>query len=275
MSNPVANRFLVRLREGKVLLGLCNMYPSAGIIEGMCQGWDFVWIDGQHGQIDYQAAASALRAACVANVDTLLRTPGDEPGMLGKWADLAPSAIMVPMINTVEQARAIVKALRFSLQGERSYGGRRVIDLYGRDYYREHELAVVAQIETEQAVRNADAIIGTEGIDMLFFGPDDMKVSLDLPINTAPSDNDRLIKAMQRTAAAANAVGKFACCVAGDAKAASMAVDMGFQVMVGGGDIGFMRAAAADKLDELRAVAGDAGPAGKAAMKTGSDVYGG
>ncbi|MFW6060857.1 MAG: HpcH/HpaI aldolase family protein, partial [Phycisphaeraceae bacterium] len=258
----------------RVLLGLCNTYPAAGIIEGMCAGWDFVWIDGQHGQIDYQAAAHALRAAHVADVDTMLRTPGQEPGMLGQFADLAPSALMIPMVNTPAQAQQIVTALRFAPQGQRSYGGRRVIDLYGRDYYRQQELAIVAQIETEQAAQNAEAIIATDGIDLLFFGPDDMKLSLGLPIDTVPTENQRLSEAMRRTASAAKAAGKFACCVAADAATAQLAMEMGFQLMVGGADIAFLRTAAAGKLEELRGATRGGGQGGVTA-RTGSDIYGG
>ena len=267
------NVFLNRLRRGEVLLGLCNMYPSPGILEGMCKGWDFVWIDGQHGQIGYADVGNILRAAAVAQVQTLLRTPGCEPGMLGQYADLSPSAVMVPMINNATEAQAVVQALRFPPLGERSYGGRRVIDLYGRDYFHEAELAVVAQIETQEAVANAEAIIGTEGVDMLFFGPDDMKVRLGIGINTSPFEDESLRSAMRRTAEAARGAGKFACCIAASAATLKAAVEMGYQVIVGGGDIGFMRAASASKLAELRELAGER----KADKPTGAagDVYGG
>jgi 4-hydroxy-2-oxoheptanedioate aldolase len=268
------NRFLEQLRAGKTLLGLCNMYPAAGIVEGMCVGWDFVWIDCQHGQMGYDAALGAIRAAHVAGVETLLRVPGHEPGVIAPYLDLAPSALMVPMVNTAAQAEAIARALHFPPRGERSYGGRRVIDLYGRDYYKDVETAVVAQIETQEAAANARAIIETDGIDLLFFGPDDMKVSLGLPINTAPFDNEQLIAAMKQTVDAARAAGKFACCVGADEKSARAAREMGFQVLVGGGDIAFMRVAAADRLATLRrAVGEEAAPA--APVRKGSDVYGG
>ncbi len=270
----VSNRFLQRLEDGKTLLGLCNMYPAAGIVEGMCQGWDFVWIDCQHGEMGYDAAMASIRAAHVADVDTLLRVPGHEPGVIGPYLDLAPSAIMIPMVNTAAQAEAIAKATHFPPRGERSYGGRRVIDLYGRDYYKDVKTAVVAQIETQEAAANAREIIETDGIDLLFFGPDDMKVSLDLPINTAPFAHDALIAAMKQTADAAQAAGKFACCVAANEQAAKAATDMGFQVLVGGGDIAFMRTAAAERLGVLRGATGGDTAAAQP-VRRGSDVYGG
>src|SRR5690606_8595907 len=93
--------------------GLANMYPCAGIIEGMCGGWDFVWIDGQHGQMAYDATLHAVRAADAAGIQALVRVPGHEYGILGPVADMAPAAIMVPMIDTPEQAKTVTKALCF------------------------------------------------------------------------------------------------------------------------------------------------------------------
>ncbi len=269
-----ANVLFNKLRAGDVVLGLCNMYPAPGIIEGMCRGWDFVWIDGQHGQLSYDGCLNAMLAASATGIETLIRVPGHENGILGPIADLAPSAIMVPMVDTAAQAKAIVQSLRFPPLGNRSYGGRRVIDLDGRDYYRERELCVVAQVETLEAVKNADAIINTEGIDVLFFGPDDMKLRMGLPINTAIDESKELQAAMKTTADAARKAGKFAGCVVASPASVQVAVDLGYNMGGGGGDIAFLRVAAADKLTALRAVAGQK-PANTAAPKKGSDLYGG
>ncbi len=244
-----------KLKARQLVFGLSNMYPAAGMIEGMCRGWDFVWIDGQHGQMSYDAQAAAIRAAAVIGVDTLVRVPGHESGIIGPVLDLAPDAIMIPMVNNSAEAARIAAATHFAPRGNRSYGGRRVIDLYGREYYRQHQSLVVAQIETMEAVENAALIAGTDGIDVLFFGPDDMKVQLELPINTAIADSAPLRDAMQKTARAARDAGKFAGCVAPNAATVKICAEMGYQMLVGGGDIGFLRTAAADKLAELRGAA--------------------
>lgn len=247
-----ANAMSDRLKAGDTLLGLCVMYPAAGIIEGMGAGWDFVWVDGQHGEMDYRAIVAALRSADLMGLTALLRVPTHEPGLLGMYADTDPAAVMVPMVNNAEQAGRIVSALRFPPLGTRSYGGRRVIDRNGRDYYRQRELLVVAQIETVEAAQNAGAIAATPGIDGLFFGPDDMKVQMGIDVNTPPLDHPRLLEAMTRTADAARAAGKFAAGVAPSAAALQKMRQMGYRMLVGGGDIAFLRTAAAAKLQELR-----------------------
>ena len=132
----------------------------------------------------------------------------------------------------------------------------------------------MAQIETVEAVENVDAIIGTEGIDAVFFGADDMKVRMGIPINTSPLDNDELLGAMERTVKAASAAGKVGGAVTGSARAARTAADMGYQMLIGGGDIAFMRSAAASRLAELRDELKQETADG-ASIKGGSDVYGG
>lgn len=252
--NPSANPFRDAVREGRVLLGLCHTYPAAGIVEGMCRGWDFVWIDAQHGQIDLRAALESLRVADAMGLASLLRVPGHDATELARYADLAPAALMVPMVNTAPEAEALVRAVRFPPRGERSYGGRRVVDLWGREYYKHFEPALIVQIETEQAAQQAHDIAQVEGVDGLFFGPDDMKLSLGLPIDASPADEPRLAEAMRSTAEAARVAGKLAACVAAGEPASRLAVEMGYQCIVGGGDIAFLRARAAEQLTLMRTI---------------------
>jgi 4-hydroxy-2-oxoheptanedioate aldolase len=179
---------------------------------------------------------------------------------------------MVPMVNDAEQAKAVVNALRFAPLGARSYGGRRVIDVGGRMYYKEQELLIVAQVETAESVANSAAIIATKGIDVLFFGPDDMKTQLGLPINTPITESQELREGMAKVARAAKDAGKFAGCVAGNPAALLMSVEMGYQLIVGGGDIVFLRDGSARKIEELRNAL-KSRKAGKEAGSTG--IYGG
>ena len=268
------NMMIEKIRAGHTVVGLANMYPASGIIEGMCRGWDFVWIDGQHGEMSIDACLHAVQAAAATGIETLLRVPSHEDSSLGPFADLSPSAVMVPMVNNVVEAKNVVGGLRFPPLGRRSYGGRRVIDLDGRDYYTEREVMLVAQIETLEAAKNAEQIIDVEGVDALFFGPDDMKVRMGIPINTTAADNKQLRDAMEQTAKAARNAGKFAGTVAASAKLSRIAVDMGYQIIVGGADIAFMRIGAANLLEQLREeLKQEMAP--EAAVKAGSGVYGG
>ena len=246
------NRLAKRLQNGDTLWGVCTMYPAPGIIEGMSPGWDYVWIDGQHGEYDYQTILQGVWVAGGMDMDTVVRVPTHDPGLLGVYADLAPSALMVPMVNTPEQARSIVDALRFPPHGNRSYGGRRIIDLHGPNAYRESQMLIVAQIETVEAVENAPEIAATNGIDVLFFGPDDMRCQMDIPIGTPVMENERLKEAMKSTATAALDAGKTCGSVATVPDVAAAFHEAGYRMLVGGSDIGFLRGGAPSQLARLR-----------------------
>ena len=249
-----STRLRQRLESGEVLLGVANGYPCPAIIETIGRGWDFVWIDSQHGQYFHDAAIHAVRAADAAGVDTLLRVPCQEPGMMGLYMDMLPSALMVPMVNTAEQAAAVVDAVRFPPLGNRSFGGRRPIDYLGRSYYQGPGPVVVVQIETPQAVENAEEIIALEGVDGLLLGPDDLKIQLGLPIDTPWLESAPLRDAMRHVAEAARNAGKYAGGIAPSQEALRETIEMGFQLVVGGGDVPFLRAAAQERLAALREV---------------------
>ena len=148
---------------------------------------------------------------------------------------------MVPMIENPERALKVVEALHFPPLGERSYGGRRIGDMFGRNYHIDNNVVFVAQIETEKSIDAAPEIIAIDGVDVLFFSPDDMRVRMGLPINTPLATNEKLLGAMERTASAAHAAKKWCGCVIGDDDSLRAALRMGYQLIVGGSDIVFLR----------------------------------
>jgi len=243
---------LERLQAGDIILGLSNSYPAPGIIELMCPGWDMVWIDGQHGQFEYNSLLAAVRAAERVGVSSLVRVPTHDPILLGTYADMDADALMLPLVETREQAQSIARALRFAPVGNRSYGGRRVIDLHGREYYKEYKPLIFAQIETLESVENAADIAAVEGIDLLFYGPDDMKTRLGIPIETAALDNPKLRDGLRRTAEVARAAGKIAGTTGGSPQTLPILREMGYQVIMCGGDVPYIRTTSPQKLAEMK-----------------------
>ncbi len=240
------------LEDGDVLLGLLNNYPSAAIIESIGALWDFVWIDGQHGQFSYDSALAAVRMADLAGVDSVLRVPGHEDGVIGLYADMFPSALMVPMVNNAEDAAAVVSASRFPPLGNRSYGGRRPIDVVDRNYYQNHEPLLVVQIETPQAVDNAADIAATEGVDVVFLGTDDLKIQMGLPVNTPTLESKPILDALAHVAKVAKDAGKAAGCVAPHPDLFKRSVELGYQLVMGGSDRAFLCDASREQVQTLR-----------------------
>ncbi len=220
------------------LLGFCSMYPAPGIIERIGQDWDWCWIDVQHGEWGLDDAIEAVRACDATGIYSMVRVPGQEAGIIGKILDTACHAIMVPMVDTPEQAEAVVRAARFGPRGKRSYGGRRPIDLYGRAYSHGNcpQPVVVCQIESPEAVERVDAIAAVDGVDALFFGPDDMALARGLPMDQ-PRAANCFEAEMKTIAAAARRHGKIAAGVFHTAPALQEAIGMGYRLVVACGDV--------------------------------------
>ncbi len=249
-------RFKQRLNNNESMIGLAINYPAAGIIETIGRMWDFLWLDGQHGQLSYDSMLSLVRTADLVGVDTLLRVPGHEFGIIGPYADMMPSALMIPMINTADQAAAAVDAAKFPPLGSRSFGGRRPIDMMDRTFYRDKEPIIVAQIETPEAVENVNAITQTEGIDVLMLGPDDFKVQLGLSINAPILETPVLMDALETVAVAAREAGKAAACIAPTAELARHAASLGYRLFIGGADSRLLFEGSCDRKSMLRETLG-------------------
>jgi len=249
------SRFIDHIEPGNVALGMHLTYPTPTSIEVIAKGWDWLWVDAQHGQLDDAAVVHAVQVAELINVPAVVRVPGHEASVIGRALDAAPSGLLVPLVNSRAAAEAVVRAAYFPPLGERSYGGRRVIDSIGPDYHLKvnKSLVLLAQVETPEAVRNAEDIASVEGVTGLFFGAQDLKIRLGLPVNLPNFDSPELMQAMRTIAEAAQRQGKVAACVAnGNDAAIQEAAGMGYSLIVGGSDIMFLRNGSRNRLEQLR-----------------------
>src|SRR6185436_15114752 len=162
--------FRSALAAGMPQLGLSIMYPSPGVIERIGPEWDWIWIDSQHGELDSRDVLAVVRACELVNRPAIVRVAGHEFGPIGLALDTNAAGVIVPCVDTPEQAKAIVDAAKFPPLGKRSYGGRRAIDLQGRSYsdHANQSVLLICQIESPQAIENADAIAAIDGVDALF-----------------------------------------------------------------------------------------------------------
>ena len=233
---------LERMRAGKVLVGVGSMLPAGGVVDKLGPDWDFIWFDMQHGQHDYRSVLEGVRIADAYDMAPFVRVPGHDSGWICRAIDTAAAGIIVPQIDTADQARAVVAAAKFPPVGERSYGGRRPIDRSGRGYAHSanDQVAVVVQIESRLALDNIDEILDVDGVDCCFFGPDDMALRDGLRMDE-PRSLDRLLPFMKQVAEAAKRHGCAAGGVFASPDAFSHAVELGFQLISAGGDHSFLQ----------------------------------
>jgi 4-hydroxy-2-oxoheptanedioate aldolase len=170
--------------RGEVTHGGWLSVPSSFSAEVMAhQGFDWVNIDMQHGVIDYQVALTMLQAISTTATIPFVRVPWNEPGIIGKMLDAGAMGVIIPMVNSVEEAKAAVAACRYFPDGSRSFGPTRAAYYAGADYYggANDEIACIPMIETRQAVERLDNILSVPGIDAVYVGPADLSITLGLP----------------------------------------------------------------------------------------------
>lgn len=230
-----------KIESNKVVLGFCMMYPIPGAIERIGADWDWIWIDGQHGQHNYESILACVRASDFVGIKPIVRVPGHEYGNIGLALDTGAAGVMVPMINNIRQAQEVVNAAKFPPIGNRSYGARRLIDLYGRGYSHtaNEDTILIAQIETMEGVENCESIADIPGIDVLFFSPDDMAMHSNMQMDK-PRNTGTFLKEMERVAKAASEAGKYAGTVTTTPEAFKIAIEMGYRLLVGATDVSLL-----------------------------------
>jgi 4-hydroxy-2-oxoheptanedioate aldolase len=183
---------MTSLREkwasGDETLGIWLSVPGVVTAEASArQAVDYVCVDTQHGAIDYQESVAMILAIELCGGTPIARVPWNEPGVIGKTLDAGAHGIVVPMVNTRDQAEAVVRASRYVPAGARSWGpvmaGMRRPD---NRAWADATVAVIPMIETAEAISNLDDILTVPGIDAIYVGPADLSISLGLE----PGNND-------------------------------------------------------------------------------------
>jgi len=159
--------------------------PMAAEIYSL-QGWDFVLVDNQHGNWDLASVTAAFRSIAVGTSVPMARVQKNDFFAIGSLLDRGAMGIVVPMVNSREQAEAAAFAARFPPRGGRSWGGfgtgiHQVTD-YGS--WINEELFLAVQIETKEAVERAEEILSVDGVDGCWIGPADLAFSLGLDVGT-------------------------------------------------------------------------------------------
>ena len=200
MSVPdYASNFRSRLHAGEVLLGtvLPAPWPSvAGAVFGA--GPDFVWIDTEHQPFGTEALGTIPALARLRQVAPVIRVAGNDSSLIKKAYDAGAVAVMVPQIDTPEEAAAAVRYAKYPPEGER--GVSPVWPMYvGADWMQaiesaNEETALILQLESRRAFDNLEQIKQTRGVDVLMVGPMDLSTSLGCPGDTKSDEIQTLMR---------------------------------------------------------------------------------
>jgi 4-hydroxy-2-oxoheptanedioate aldolase len=175
------DRFREAAKDGRTLLTAWLTLNSPFLIELIGEaGFDCITVDQQHGIGGNDVLLSCLTAARAAGLPAIVRVAENDPGLIGRALDAGAQGIMGPMIETVEDAEAFVRAVKYPPIGQRSWGPYRArLDFEG-DYFSTANNFTIAcpQIETKGALECLDDLLAIEGLDMICLGPNDLSVAL-------------------------------------------------------------------------------------------------
>ncbi|GIJ44004.1 2,4-dihydroxyhept-2-ene-1,7-dioic acid aldolase [Virgisporangium aliadipatigenens] len=203
---------MARVRDGinGGTLGTWIKLASPESVEIMAYaGFDFVVIDLEHTTLDLGAASTHVAMARALGVDPLVRVPDHGLSVIQRVLDAGAAGVVVPHVDTVEQARTVVRATCFPPRGDRGSGGTSRAGRWGllprADYleYGNEQALCVVQLESEVAIRNAREILAIDGIGAVFVGTADLSMSMGV---AAGSDEVHRLTTAALTAAAAAGV---------------------------------------------------------------------
>ena len=175
------DRFRKAAKQHRTLFNAWLTFNAPFLIELIGEaGWDCITIDQQHGLGGNEALVGCLTAARACGLPAIVRVAENDAGLIGRALDAGAQGIMCPLIETVEDADAFVRAVKFPPRGLRSWGPYRARLDYDGDYFTTANGFTIAcpQIETKGALDALDEILGLEGVDMVCFGPNDISVAL-------------------------------------------------------------------------------------------------
>lgn len=176
-----ANKLRKIWAEGGVVVNGWLHIPSMWSAELMANaGWDSILIDLQHGMHSIETAIQMMQAISTTDTIPLARVNWNEPGSIMRLLDAGAYGIICPMVNTKKDCEAFVGACRYPPMGYRSLGPTRARVVMGADYadHANDEILTIAMVETKEALDNVDAIASVDGLDMIFVGTGDLRLSL-------------------------------------------------------------------------------------------------
>lgn len=252
---PDGNPLKQKMNAGKACLGAWLLTTSADVAEIMgYAGLDFLLIDHEHGQGSIDDAIGQLRALKGGECAGILRVPGHDPIYLKRALDAGVAGIMVPNVNTAEEARDVVAACRYPPLGYRgAFGGMRAMRYgFNPGYYATafDELLVIVQVENTAAIDAIAEIAAVDGIDMIFIGPRDLSATLG---KLNQFDDPRVRAEIDRAEKAILKSGKLLGSTATSGKVAKGMADRGYRFIIPGSDVTLLGLGIRTTLAEARA----------------------
>lgn len=261
-----------RLEAGEPSIGTWLSIPSpeaAALVSRL--GFDWLTVDAEHSPVDILTLSRVFSAISAFGTAPMVRIPWNTPENFKRVLDAGAWGIVVPMVNSREEAERAVEATRYHPLGNRSVGGSGHAMSFraeSSDYYARanEEILLVIQIEHEKGVENCEEILSVPGVDACFIGPNDLAASMGLGLGTPlESDNPAVVEAISHILQTAKKVGVAPGIHTSGVEGMNMRIEQGFQYLALASESRYMVASLTEALGQLnwtpseRDTPGDAG----------------
>ena len=209
------NKIKENLKSNKQSIVLSGYFDSPNQVEFISSmNVDGVWIEGEHGPIDFSDIPNISRACDIYGVTSIFRITSHDYGLIYRYLDLGAQGLVIPHVRTKEEAISIVNAAKYHPIGERGmFTSRRGLSVPKNKYmdYANEDSLIIVIIEDVKAISNLDEIIKVENIDVFFVAPNDLAQSMGIAnSNTKDKLNQEIYKAIQKIQKANKKVGTLA-----------------------------------------------------------------
>ncbi|WP_342321989.1 HpcH/HpaI aldolase/citrate lyase family protein [Kosakonia sp. BYX6] len=249
------NQFKQALKKGDVQLGIWTQLGSAITAEILAGcGYDFIGLDGEHGPSEYLDIYAQLQACAAGGPSQpIVRIPNHDISLIKRYLDAGVNTLMVPQVDTAEQAKALVSAVRYPPHGVRGYCGAPRASGFGRikNYATacDAEICLIVMPETRQALENIEAMAAIDGVDAFFIGPGDLAASLGY---IGQPMHPEVVRVIEETGRRVQAAGKAVGILCTDETQTRRYIELGFQIVAIGSDQGLLTKGAEHLLAKFR-----------------------
>jgi len=243
---PLENTFKKRLLAGETLIGLWSSLCSPLAAEALADaGFDWMLVDTEHSPIDVAGVMPILQAASHGSASLAVRPAWNDKVLIKRLLDIGAQTLLVPFVETAEEAAAAVQAARYPGQGVRGVAGSTRASRFGRakEYFEvaNGEICLLVQLETGQALTQLTDIAAVEGVDGVFIGPSDLAASMG---HLGDPSHPEVQSALKSAVKTLNSIGKPAGILATTAADAKRYRDWGYRFVAAGVDMGLLIKAA-------------------------------
>lgn len=255
MENKLVNIFKQKISKGDLQIGLWLSSATSYMAEiAATSGYDWLLIDGEHAPNTVQNLVTQLQAIAPYQSHPIIRPLEGTQANIKQVLDIGAQTLLIPMVETAEQAKEVVSATRYPPEGLRGVGASVArASRWGRvkNYMQNvnDNLCLLVQVESKKALDNLDDIIMTDGIDGIFIGPADLSASLGYPDNAGhPEVQQKIEQAIKRI----RQLGKAAGFLATDVEMAKKCISWGANFVAIGVDTMLYTQALDERLNQFK-----------------------